>query len=190
MRFRNSSLKERRPERLPSAGAGPPEPPLWSSVGRTLGAYVRGQLTVSLILIVLYSAGFALLGVPWWGLFAVLCGLLNLIPFGTALGMIPAVLATWAAGREFWQIAGVAGVVAAVSALESYYLTPKILGRALALRPLAVFFAILLGGALFGFVGLLVAAPLVAVLAVVWKSLKSERQGRHESGAGHPQDQT
>lgn len=143
---------------------------IFHDIARTLSAYLRGQFKVALILSALYAVGFALLEMPAWPVVAIVCGFLNMAPLGTALGMVLALFLESVAGREFWQIAMVAVVFAVVSGLEAYYITPRILGRHLGLRPLIVFLVLLFGGALFGFWGLLLAAPAAAVFNVFWKS--------------------
>ncbi len=139
-------------------------------VAVTLGAYVRGQLTVSLILTVLYAIGFALLRVPLWPLIAVVCGFLNLIPhFGVLVSTSLAVLLTWIFRGELWRVLAVLGVCVTVQGLEGFVISPRVLGHRLALPPLVVFLAVLAGGAMFGFVGLLLAVPVLAVAYAVYR---------------------
>lgn len=146
----------RRERRTPGAFA--------REAGGTLAAWAWGQLLVCLILTALYAAGFAILRVPFWFLLAPFCGFLNLIPhFGPLIALITGALVVLIAGFGWARFAEVIGVYVVVFALEGYWLTPRILGRRLKLRPLCVFLAVLLGGSLFGFVGLLLAVPVLAV---------------------------
>jgi predicted PurR-regulated permease PerM len=143
---------------------------LLTDMGRILGAYVRGQLIIAGLLAAIYGTGFSLLGVPLWPLVAILCGFLHLIPvLGAILAMgIPMLLTLYASGSGY-EILGVLGVYAFAQTLESFYLTPKILGRSLRVSPWVVFVAVLLGGMLFGIAGVLLAAPVAAVAALLWR---------------------
>jgi predicted PurR-regulated permease PerM len=146
---------------------------LLREIGVTLWVYVRGQILISLVMSALYAVGFALLGVPFWPLVALFSGFLNLIPaVGGVVSMLIAPLLTWIFRGELWRVLGVLGVCVAVQAIEGFYLTPKIHGLRLSLSPLAVFAVLLIGGALFGFAGLLFAVPALAVAAVIWKYFK------------------
>ncbi len=144
--------------------------PLFKEIGSTLAAYVWGQIVISLILTVVYAIGFALLRVPLWFLLAPLCGMLNLVPrFGAIFAMILALGVGALGGLSLERLAGVLGVLVVAFTLEGYWLTPRILGRRLQLRPLYVFLAVLIGGAMFGFIGLLLAVPVLAIAGVIWR---------------------
>lgn len=157
---------------------------LFGEIARVLTSYLSGQLRIALIMAALYGIGFAFLKVPAWALVAILCGLLNTVPlFGTPLAMLLAVGLTWAGGGDIWKIGWVLGVFLVVQTIEGYYLTPRILGSRLGLRPLTVFFSLLVGGALFGFLGLLLAVPVLAV-ANVFVKFFGARSGKVISPAG------
>lgn len=139
-------------------------------IGSTLATYVWGQILISLILTALYAVGFAFAGLPFWFLLAPFCGFLNLIPhFGPAIALATGVLVAVLSRLGMIRVAELIGVYVVVFTLEGYVLTPRILGRRLRLRPVYVFLAVLVGGAMFGFVGLLLAVPVVAVAAVVYR---------------------
>jgi predicted PurR-regulated permease PerM len=140
---------------------------LFDEVGRILQAYVRGQLLIAMLMGVLYAIGFVLLQVPAGAGIAILAGFLNTIPYiGTLFGIILATSFTLAAGGGFWRIAGVLGVFVAVQMIEGYFLTPRILGGRMSLHPMAVLLGILIGGKLFGFLGIILAVPTIAVAKV------------------------
>jgi predicted PurR-regulated permease PerM len=146
---------------------------LFDEVGRILQSYVLGQLMIALIMGLLYAAGFAALKVPAWAGIAALSGFLNVIPYvGTLAGMVFATGLTFADTGQLWRVAGVLAVFGAVQAVEGYYLTPKILGDRLRLHPMAVFLGLLIGGKLFGFLGVLLAVPSIAVSLVFLKFLR------------------
>ena len=140
---------------------------LFDEVGRILQAYVRGQLLIAMLMGVLYAVGFVLLQVPAGAGIAILAGFLNTIPYvGTVFGIILATSFTVAAGAGFWRVGGVIGVIVAVQMIEGYLLTPRILGRRMSLHPMAVFLGMLIGGKLFGFLGIILAVPTIAVAKV------------------------
>lgn len=158
---------------------------LFDEVGRILQSYVLGQLMIAIVMALLYAAGFWFLQVPAWAGLAALSGFLNVVPYvGTGLGLILATGFTFAAGADLWRIFGVVGVFGIVQAVEGYFLTPRILGSRLALHPMAVFLGLLIGGRLFGFLGILLAVPVIAIAQVflrflreIYKTSEFYRQG-------------
>jgi predicted PurR-regulated permease PerM len=140
---------------------------LFDEVGRILQAYVRGQLLIAMVMGMLYAIGFVLLQVPAGAGIAILAGLLNAIPYiGTIFGLTLATGFTMAVGGGFWRLVGVVGVFVAVQIIEGYFLTPRILGGRMSLHPMAVFLGMLIGGKLFGFLGIILAVPTIAVAKV------------------------
>jgi predicted PurR-regulated permease PerM len=138
-----------------------------------LGHYLRGQLLVMLSLAVWYSAALAVAGVTHWLSLGVLTGLLAFVPYlgfgiGLAVSLISAMLQLGIAQGAI-AIAVVFGIG---QLLESYWLTPRLVGERIGLHPVAVLFALLAFGALFGFAGLLLALPLSAVVLVVLRRLR------------------
>ena len=145
----------------------PPFERLFDEVGRILQAYVRGQLLIAMLMGMLYAIGFVLLQVPAGAGIAILAGFLNTIPYiGTLFGIILATSFTMAAGAGFWRVGGVLGVFVAVQMIEGYLLTPRILGGRMRLHPMAVLLGMLIGGKLFGFLGIILAVPTIAVANV------------------------
>lgn len=146
---------------------------LFDEVGRILQSYVLGQLMIAIIMAALYAVGFAFLEVPAWAGIAALSGFLNVIPYvGTGAGIVLASGLTFAHGGDVWRIGGVLAVFVVVQCVEGYYLTPRILGGRLSLHPMAVFLGLLIGGKLFGFLGVLLAVPVIAVVQVFLKFLR------------------
>lgn len=142
-----------------------------------LGQYLRGQLLVMLILAIYYSLGLSLFGLALALPIGIFTGLAIFVPYvGFGLGLVLAVLAgllefTGAGGptRVLLMLAVVYGLG---QLIESLYLTPRLLGERIGLHPLAVIFALLAFGQLFGFVGILVALPASAVLLVAARRLR------------------
>ena len=143
---------------------------LVKEIDRVLSSFVRGQLMVALLMGVLYCIGLMICGTPMSLLIGMVSGLANLIPYlGLALGFIPAALLTYLHTQELLPILGVAGVFAVVQVLEGMVITPRIVGENIGLHPVAVIFAVLLGGELFGLVGIIIGVPAVAVINVLLK---------------------
>ena len=165
---------------------------LFDESGRILESYVRGQLLIGIIMAVFYAIGFWFLGVPAWAGIALIAGLLNAIPYvGTILGIALAGGFTLAAGGGVWDVVAVLGVFVAVQTLEGYVLTPRILGGRLNLHPMAVFLSLLIGGKLFGFLGVVLAIPAIAIGKVFFKFLRELYQASHFYHVGehdHPMD--
>ena len=164
---------------------------LFDESGRILETFVRGQLLIGLIMAVLYAIGFWFLGIPAWAGLALIAGLLNIIPyFGTLFGVVLASGFTLAAGGGAWDVAAVLGVFVAVQTFEGYVLTPKIIGGRLNLHPMAVFLSLLIGGKLFGLLGIILAIPAIAIGKVFFKFLRELYMASHFYHAGdlHPLD--
>lgn len=133
-----------------------------------LGAFMRGQLLVMLSLSVIYSVGLLLMGLDYALLIGMIAGLVSFVPY---LGMIIGVLLAVAAGLfqfhdivALWPLLVVFGVG---QLLESFVLTPMLVGDKIGLHPVAVIFAIAAFGQLFGFFGILLALPVAAVIVVI-----------------------
>lgn len=140
-----------------------------------LGRYLRGQLMVMGILAVFYSVGLALVGLNLALPIGVFTGLATFVPFlGFGVGMVLAVLAAMLEFQSFTGVALVIGVYMLGQLIESYWLTPRLVGEAIGLHPISVIFALLAFGHLFGFVGVLIALPASAVLLVALRRLKRQ----------------
>lgn len=145
-----------------------------SEADSVLGQYMRGQLLVMVILAVFYSAGLALWGLDLALPIGVFTGLVMCIPYiGFGMGLILALLAgvlQFDLGQTALMLATVYG---AGQVIEGFYLTPRLVGERIGLHPLAVIFALLAFGQLFGFIGVLVALPASAVLLVGMRRVKA-----------------
>ncbi|NUS37974.1 MAG: AI-2E family transporter [Lysobacter sp.] len=133
-----------------------------------LGAFLRGQLLVMLILGVLYGAGLWAVGLDLGILIGLVAGVLTFVPYlGPATVIVLGGLAALAQFGDWQHLAGVALVFGLGQAVESYWLTPRLVGGRIGLHPVAVIFAVLAGGQLFGFLGMLLALPVAAVANVL-----------------------
>lgn len=138
-----------------------------------LGQYLRGQLLVMGVLAVLYTVGLALVGLELALPIGVFTGLAVFVPYlGFGLGLVLALLAALLQFQSLLGVALVGGVYLLGQLIESMYLTPRLLGERIGLHPIAVIFALLAFGHLFGFVGVLIALPASAVLLVAMRRAK------------------
>ncbi|MCC7341984.1 MAG: AI-2E family transporter [Bryobacterales bacterium] len=149
-------------------------PSVWQllrQIGGNLLHWVGGQMLIAFLLTICYAVGFALAGLPWWPLFAIANGFFHLIPMmGAALGLILPFLG-WLllTNGDPYTLLWIVLVYALVQGFEGFYLTPKILGYKLGLKPFLVFLAVVLGSSLFGFLGAFFAAPVMAVAMTIWR---------------------
>jgi predicted PurR-regulated permease PerM len=148
-----------------------------SEADGVLGQYLRGQLLVMLVLAVYYSVGLALFGLDLALPIGVFTGLAVAIPYlGFGLGLVLALMAGFlefsAQSGHVSALVMVAVVYGLGQLLESFVLTPRLVGERIGLHPLAVIFALLAFGHLLGFAGVLIALPLSAVLLVAIRRLR------------------
>jgi len=133
-----------------------------------LSAFLRGQVLVMTALGSVYALGLSLIGLQFALLIGFIAGLLSFIPFlGTAIGVVLAAALYVAEYQEWVGLWKVAVIFLIGQALEGYLLTPWLVGDRIGLHPVAVIFAVLAGGQLFGFVGVLLALPVSSVLVVL-----------------------
>ena len=133
-----------------------------------LGAFLRGQFLVMLILGVLYSIGLWAVGLDLGVLIGMLAGALTFVPYlGPATVVVFGGIAALVQYGDWPHLLGVLAVFGVGQVIESYFLTPKLVGDRIGLHPVAVIFAVLAGGQLFGFLGMLLALPVAAVANVL-----------------------
>lgn len=141
---------------------------LTQAVDEVLGAFFRGQLLVMLALSTVYIAGLWLVGLDLALLIGLLAGLVSFVPYlGLIIGVLAAGIAAALQFQEFMPLLYVLAVFGVAQMLESMVLTPWLLGERIGLHPVAVIFAVMAGGQLFGFLGVLLALPVAAVVVVL-----------------------
>lgn len=141
---------------------------LASKIDNVLSGFIRGQLLVMLLLGFLYSAGLMLIGLNSAILIGVFAGLVSFVPYlGLIVGLVGASLVALIQFQDWVHLLMVLGVFGVVQILESTLITPKLVGERIGLHPVAVLFAVLAGGQLFGFLGVLLALPVAAVINVL-----------------------
>jgi predicted PurR-regulated permease PerM len=140
----------------------------------TLGAFFRGQLLVMLAQGIIYSIGLMAIGLDLGLLVGMLAGLASIVPYlGAIIGIGAGLFAAWFQFGDILHLVLVLVVFGVGQTLEGTVLTPKLVGDRIGLHPVAVIFAVLAGGQLFGFVGILLALPAAAVIMVLLRQVHS-----------------
>lgn len=138
-----------------------------------LSAFLRGQLLVMLALAVIYSTGLALVGLDLALLLGSIAGLLSIVPYlGVIVGIFSAGIAAIVQFHDWIHVFYVVIVFLGAHLIENLILTPWLVGDRIGLHPVAVIFAVLAGGHLFGLMGILLALPVAAVIMVLVRHLK------------------
>ena len=136
------------------------------AIDEGLGGYIRGLFLVSLFVSLVTLFIFKLLNVPYALLLSIIIGLTNIIPyFGPIIGAIPAVMIAYTSSPSL--VLYVVLTIFAVQIIEGNLLSPYIMGKNIKIHPIAIIFALLLGGELFGIAGMILAVPILAILKVV-----------------------
>lgn len=142
---------------------------LAAEMDRTVAAFLRGQGLICLLLGLFYAVALSLVGLNFGFLIGLIAGLIGFIPFvgmltGLLLSAGVAIAQFW---PDYWMVLVVVGIFGAGQFIEANVLQPKLLSSAVGLHPVWLMFALLAGGALLGFVGVLLAVPLAAVIGVL-----------------------
>ena len=152
-----------------------------------LGAFIRGQLTVMASLTIYYWIALWLAGLNLALLVGLIVGLISFVPYlGAIVGVLTAVIAMLVQTQELLPFVWLAVVFGIGQVLESNVLTPWLVGDRIGLHPVAVIFAVMAGGQLFGFVGVMLALPVAAVLAVLFRHAKRQWLASRLYGQGAP----
>lgn len=154
-------------------------------INDVLSAFVRGQLTVCAILAVLYSAGLYLIGIDLAILIGTLAGATFIIPYvGTILGITLSMTMALLKFHDLLHPLLCLGWFVLVQALEGALITPRLVGDKVGLHPVITILALLIGGQLFGILGMLLAVPFTAVVKVLSASfLENYRNSSYCKGA-------
>jgi len=167
---------------------------IFRDIDDVLAGFVRGQSTVCLILSVYYGVALLSVGLEFGLVIGMITGLISFIPFvGAIVGFIASVgVALFQFWPDFVMIGMVGTIFVIGQVLEGYVLTPKLVGEKVGLHPVWVMFGLLAGGSLFGFVGVLVAVPVAAVVGVLSRFALSQYMASpvYESGRTAPSEDT
>ena len=146
----------------------PPVSDIGKQIHRTLGSYVRGQLTANIVLAALYATGLRIIDIRLAVPIGVLTGMLAFVPY---IGFFSGLALALAMATLDWQgpgpLVGVIAVMGGVQMLDGMVITPRIVGRSVGLAPLEVLVTMMAAASLFGFLGVLLAVPLGAVVKIL-----------------------
>lgn len=140
----------------------------------SMNRYFRGQASIAFCVGVLLAIGFKLIGLPLGVTLGLFIGVLNLIPYMQAIGIVPmlllSLLRSAETGDNFWFIFGSALLVLGiVQVIQDLYLTPRIMGKAMGLNPAIILLSLSIWGTLLGFIGLIIALPLTTLCLSYYK---------------------
>jgi predicted PurR-regulated permease PerM len=139
-------------------------------INDVLGGFIRGQLTVCMLMAVFYSVGLLVIGIDMPFVIGIMSGAAFIIPYlGTLIGIVIAGTMAIVKFHDLLHPLLVIGLFGLVQALEGTVITPRIVGDRVGLHPLGTILSVLVGGELFGFLGLLLAVPVAASLNVLFK---------------------
>jgi len=139
-------------------------------VDLALSGFIRGQLTVSAILVVMYAIAFSIIGVPLAILLAIVAGFGELIPYvGNAVALTFGSLLAYASG-SFVDVLWVLGAYAVIQSLQSAVISPYIMGRRVSLSPVTIIVALAIFGQALGVMGMLLAVPMAALFKIAARS--------------------
>ena len=140
-----------------------------------LSSYFRGQFTVMAILCVLYTIALTIVGLDAAVLLGTLTGLLSIVPYlGFAVGIVLSVLFAAVQFQDIWHPLYVILGYAVVQVMESFAITPKIVGDSVGLRPIATIIVLLISGSVFGIIGMIFALPITSIVFTLIKERRSE----------------
>ena len=147
---------------------------LAEDVEYSMNRYFRGQSLIALSVGVLLAIGFKIINFPLAVTLGLFIGVLNLIPYMQAIGIIPMILLSLLrsaeTGENFWLIFGMAILVLGiVQCIQDLYLTPRIMGKAMGLNPAIILLSLSIWGTILGFIGLIIALPLTTLCLSYYK---------------------
>lgn len=157
-----------------------------SQIDETLAGFVRGQATVCLVLGLFYGVTLSIFGLNFGLVIGSVAGMLSFIPYvGSLIGFVASVGVAMVQYETWMPVLIVVGIFVVGQAVEGNFLTPKLVGDKVGLHPVWVMFALLAGGSLFGFLGVLLAVPVAAVIGVLIRfALQQYIASPYYAGAG------
>jgi len=133
-----------------------------------IGGYFRGQLAVAFVVGAMSSIGMLIIDLPFWLIVGMVAGLFNTVPLiGPWVGAVPGIIIAITTGGGISQAIQVAVVMAIVQQIDNHFISPIVMQRAVKLHPAVVMLALLAGGTLGGFFGLLLAVPATATVKII-----------------------
>lgn len=147
---------------------------LFDDLESGMNSYFRGQALVALIVGILFAIGFTIIGLPMGVTIGLFIGVLNLVPYLQTVGILPvallALMKSAETGMPFWVVAlECTAVFAVVQTTQDMFLVPKIMGKAMGLKPAIILLSLSVWGSLLGFVGMIIALPLTTLMISYYK---------------------
>ena len=137
-------------------------------IDKSVSGFLRGQLTVAIILGLIYAIALSIAGLDYGFVIGMLAGLLSIIPFlGSIVGLLVSLLMAWFQSGDLGFMGIVAGIFVVGQLLEGNVISPKILGKSVGLHPFWILFSVTIGGSLFGITGMILGVPLAATISVL-----------------------
>lgn len=164
---------------------------LLGEINQKLSGFVRGQITVAVVLGIAYALALTLAGLKYGVMIGLSAGILSVIPMvGSAVGLIVSIAVAWFQSGDLSFMAIIAGIFIVGQIIEGNFLTPKLVGDSVGLHPLWVFFALLAGGSLLGILGMFLAVPVAAIIGVLIAfALRQYKKSKYfKNSEDHPQD--
>jgi len=154
-------------------------------LGRIIGGYLRGQFTVVIISMINLSIGFTIFGVPYGLVLGIFAGLTNFIPtFGLWMAVTVSTIVGVSVGNPWFEFLPYIYLVFGVEQiLETGFIVPRVVGKHVGLHPLLVMMSLLIFGFMFGFLGLIIAVPTVALMSIFYQQYKDSGKISFLSGA-------
>ncbi|MFR9503305.1 MAG: AI-2E family transporter [Rikenellaceae bacterium] len=139
-----------------------------------MNRYFRGQSLIALIVGILFSIGFVIIGLPLAIPLGLFIGVLNLVPYLQIVGLLPTILLCLLdahyGDQSFWTIFGLSMIVfAVVQSIQDIYITPKIMGKVTGLNPAVILLSLSIWGSLLGMMGMIIALPLTSLLLAYYQ---------------------
>jgi predicted PurR-regulated permease PerM len=154
---------------------------LWKRSQMKIGRWMQGQLLLGVLVMVLVYIGLLIIGVPHALLFAVLAGILEIIPlFGPIIAAIPAVFIAYAEMGPTTALI-VAALYIVIQQLENHVIYPMVVKKVVGVPPMVSIMALVAGGQLAGFLGVLVAVPVAAVIMEFISDIEEEKVAKHNA---------
>jgi predicted PurR-regulated permease PerM len=156
-------------------------------IDAVLAEFLRGQLTVMAVLVIVYVLGLWAVGLDLAFVVGVIAGLVSFVPYlGIIVGVLLAGIASLLQFGDTWHLFGVVAVFTVGQVLEGMVLSPLLVGDRIGLHPVAVIFAVMAGGQLFGFFGVLLALPVAAAVVVLLRHSHDEYRRSSLYGSAPP----
>ncbi len=164
---------------------------LAGEIDAVLAEFLRGQLTVMVALALIYIVGLWAVGLELAFSIGLIAGLVSFVPYlGVIVGVVLAGVAVLLQFQDVWHLVAVVAVFSVGQMLEGMVLSPLLVGDRIGLHPVAVIFAVMAGGQLFGFFGVLLALPMAAAIVVLLRHSRDEYKRSDLYGPASPDAST